>query len=84
MDVDAWQLAWVFKHHSLRSFKLTQVAQASFELLLVDSPDGVEERLRRALVVLGWGELDIQVRIVDELVVRGDKPRSFVNELCQL
>ena len=77
MKVDAWQLAWVFKHHSLRGFKLTQSALSLFHLLLVDPPDGVDERLRGALVVLGWANPVIEVRVTEELKVAGDKALSF-------
>ncbi|MBT3218952.1 MAG: coenzyme synthetase [Proteobacteria bacterium] len=75
-EVDAWQLAWVFKHHSLRSFKLVQTGSSNFELFLIETADGVVERLQRALVVLGWENPGIKV-CMGPLGARGDKPRSF-------
>ncbi|MCY1032959.1 coenzyme synthetase [Corallococcus sp. BB11-1] len=57
-SVDAWSLAWVFKHHPLRAFRLTQVSWEGFTLELTDAPpDSVGplcERLSAALRNLGW------------------------------
>jgi phenylacetate-CoA ligase len=54
--VDAWSLAWIFKHHALRAFQLVQRAPEHFALML-DAPardSALEDRLRAALVALGW------------------------------
>jgi len=56
--VDAWQLAWIFKHAALSEFRLTQTGPADFSLE-VTPPHGDREpplvaRLGAALESLGW------------------------------
>lgn len=54
--VDAWSLAWIFKHHPLRAFRLTQRAISDFALEL-DAPQvdpALLARLTDALRALGW------------------------------
>jgi phenylacetate-CoA ligase len=54
-EVDAWQLAWVFKHAPLRSFRLTQDGPDGFLLELAEpAGDDLLERLRGCLEVLGF------------------------------
>lgn len=80
--VDAWQLAWVFKHHRLRSFRLTQVGAERFELELAGATDGevgpLCERLTAALRNLGWAGPQVDVRHVEPAVLAmGAKPLPF-------
>ncbi|TQF17182.1 coenzyme synthetase [Myxococcus llanfairpwllgwyngyllgogerychwyrndrobwllllantysiliogogogochensis] len=81
--VDAWTLAWVFKHHALRAFRLTQLTPSSFELELAGA-DASEvtplcERLVAALRNLGWsGSPRLDVRHVSaEDLATGTKPLPF-------
>jgi phenylacetate-CoA ligase len=77
--VDAWSLAWLFKHVPLRSFRLTQVAPSAFELL-VDGEAPLEPlaaRVEHALRVLGWRAPAVAPRRVDSLAAAGDKPEPF-------
>lgn len=64
--VDAWQLAWLFKHHALRSFRLTQLAPERFLLELEGSPAGARaalaHELGQALRRLGFGRPEVEVR----------------------
>lgn len=64
--VDAWSLAWVFKHHPLRAFRLTQLSPEHFTLELAGAPpDGVAplcERLTAALRNLGWAAPVVEAR----------------------
>ncbi|MBZ4377320.1 AMP-binding protein [Corallococcus sp. AS-1-6] len=68
--VDAWSLAWVFKHHPLRAFRLTQVALERFTLELSGAPaDSVAalcERLTAALRNLGWAAPRVEAALVME------------------
>jgi phenylacetate-CoA ligase len=80
--VDAWQLAWVFKHHALRAFRLTQVETGRFELELAGAAetevDPLCERLTAALRNLGWAEPRVSVRHVEPSVLAaGAKPLPF-------
>lgn len=80
--VDAWALAWVFKHHALRAFRLTQVETSRFELELAGaSPDSVGalcERLTAALRNLGWPLAALAVRHVESAALStGAKPQPF-------
>ncbi|MCP3063097.1 coenzyme synthetase [Myxococcus sp. K38C18041901] len=82
-QVDAWALAWVFKHHTLRAFRLTQVEGTRFELELADARaqdvPALCERLLAALRNLGWRESPrIDVRAVSaESLATGTKPLPF-------
>lgn len=51
--VDAWQLAWLFKHHTLSEFCLTQIGYDAFELLGETSPE-LLSTLTGALTRLGF------------------------------
>lgn len=80
--VDAWQLAWVFKHHALRAFRLTQVEVERFELELAGASN--EEvrplcaRLVAALRNLGWAEPRVSSRHVEPAALAaGAKPLPF-------
>lgn len=75
---DAWQLAWIFKHHPLRAFRLTQRATERFELELVGAPDAepLRERLDAALRRLGWARPEVTVRFVESLPAQA-KPAPF-------
>ncbi|RKH23048.1 coenzyme synthetase [Corallococcus praedator] len=84
--VDAWSLAWVFKHHPLRAFRLTQVSLERFTLELAGAPaDSVgplRERLTAALRNLGWSApvVDMEARGADALPPSA-KPLPFRSEL---
>jgi hypothetical protein len=75
--VDAWQLAWVFKHAPLASFQLTQIGPTAFDLALDPgaSPD-VLPLLRQALERLGFADPSVALRRVQ--VAAGTKPEPFV------
>ncbi|MCE9668806.1 coenzyme synthetase [Myxococcus stipitatus] len=79
--VDAWALAWVFKHHALRAFRVTQLAPEHFELELVEAtaPGPLLERLEGALRNLGWPRAPrLEVRAVEaDSLVTGTKPQPF-------
>jgi len=80
--VDAWQLAWVFKHHALRAFRLTQVEAERFELELAGAAEEevrpLCERLLAALRNLGWAEPRVSSRHVEPAVLAaGAKPLPF-------
>jgi phenylacetate-CoA ligase len=80
--VDAWQLAWVFKHHALRAFRLTQVEVERFELELAGAAEGevgpLCERLTAALRNLGWTEPRVSSLHVDAgVLAAGAKPLPF-------
>ncbi|MCP3163213.1 phenylacetate--CoA ligase family protein [Myxococcus qinghaiensis] len=81
--VDAWALAWVFKHHALRAFRLTQMERSRFELELAGAEDSevapLCERLVAALRNLGWSEsprLDVRHVSAEDLAT-GSKPLPF-------
>jgi phenylacetate-CoA ligase len=82
--VDAWSLAWVFKHHPLRAFRLTQVAREHFTLELSGAPPGsvaaLRERLTAALRNLGWSAPEVQVLGAEGLAPAA-KPLPFRCEL---
>ncbi|MDY7232465.1 phenylacetate--CoA ligase family protein [Hyalangium rubrum] len=80
--VDAWQLAWVFKHHTLRAFRLTQVEPERFALELAGASEGdtgpLCERLTAALRNLGWERPRVDLRHVAPAVLgTGAKPLPF-------
>jgi phenylacetate-CoA ligase len=82
-DVDAWQLAWLFKHHALDEFRLTQRGTSDFLLEVVARDPAPEtsrslcDRLSGALRLLGWGEPAIELRFPAEIPVSGSKPCPF-------
>ncbi|AGC41659.1 hypothetical protein MYSTI_00301 [Myxococcus stipitatus DSM 14675] len=86
--VDAWALAWVFKHHALRAFRLTQVEPSRFELELAGAVDTdvapLCERLTSALRNLGWSKPpQLLVRAVSEASLSsGSKPLPFRNHVA--
>jgi phenylacetate-CoA ligase len=75
--VDAWALAWVFKHHPLRAFRLTQTAPAAFLLELDGDAAAVLPLLRAALVRLGWPE-EVRVQLAPGPAGAALKPEPFV------
>ncbi|WP_338871991.1 AMP-binding protein [Myxococcus stipitatus] len=86
--VDAWALAWVFKHHALRAFRLTQVEPSCFELELAGAVDSdvapLCERLQSALRNLGWSQPPrLLVRFVSaQSLTTGSKPLPFRNHVA--
>lgn len=79
--VDAWQLAWLFKQHTLREFRFTQVRGSCFVLELVEPREGptLRHELDRALRALGWAQPEVQVRVGVTLPLMA-KPQPFVCE----
>jgi phenylacetate-CoA ligase len=80
--VDAWALAWVFKHHAPRAFRLTQVERSRFELEVAGAEEAdvgpLCERLAAALRNLGWAEPLLEVRAVEPAALAsGAKPQPF-------
>lgn len=80
---DAWQLAWLFKHHRLDAFRLVQAAPARFRLEIAAAvvPPGLAAQLRQALERLGWHRPLIEVVPGAAPEVRGGKPEPFRCEL---
>ncbi|WP_044890168.1 AMP-binding protein [Myxococcus hansupus] len=81
-EVDAWALAWVFKHHALRVFRLTQTGVSHFRLELAGAPSSSEtplrERLTAALRNLGWIHVELDVQAVEaSALATGAKPQPF-------
>jgi phenylacetate-coenzyme A ligase PaaK-like adenylate-forming protein len=76
--VDAWRLAWVFRHHPLDGFRLTQEAPSAF---LLETAGGAADELLPRLVAslrsLGWSEAAIEVRPLTR-PASGAKPEPFV------
>lgn len=78
--VDAWCLAWLFKHTALSEFRLIQTGPADFRLELV-AADGasrpaLERRLAAALIGLGWPAPRLSVRAA-AIPLAQDKPEPF-------
>jgi len=78
-SVDAWQLAWLFKHHPLGGFRLIQVAPAGFRLEIeaATPPPGLRTHLHTALERLGWPRPAIAVAPGARLDAPGGKPEPF-------
>jgi phenylacetate-CoA ligase len=80
--VDAWQLAFLFKHHPLEDFRLTQTDLSSFELEVVtDASDlrDLSDTLVAALKVMGWPDPKVQARKQRSPFSRELKPEPFRN-----
>jgi phenylacetate-CoA ligase len=82
-SVDAWQLAWIFKHFPLRAFRLTQSGRETFRLEIAAGAEGKEsapallERLSGALILMGWKAPEIEAIPVEEIDCSGQKPTPF-------
>ncbi|MBS2030317.1 MAG: phenylacetate--CoA ligase family protein [Deltaproteobacteria bacterium] len=83
VDIDAWSLAWIFKHHALRAFQLIQRERERERFTLkLDAPardSTLEDRLRSALVAQGWTAPVLDV-VLGPLATQA-KPEPFVCEL---
>ena len=78
-EVDAWQLAWVFRHHPLDAFRLSQTGEDAFRLETVgDRGVALGASLRAALRALGWSAPRLEVRRVRAEDLAGTKPEPFV------
>ncbi len=81
-EVDAWSLAFVFKHHPLDAFRLTQESAEHFSLELVGLPEieraRLIERLRAAMQHLGWERFHLSTRDVGRATLQLVKPEPFV------
>ena len=83
-ELDAWQLAWLFKHYPLSDFRLTQVGAERFDVEVVEGASGrlplreLSSRLGTALKAMGWSAPVTQVRAVASIDVVGGKPEPFV------
>ena len=79
--VDAWRLAWVFQHHPLDGFRLTQEAPERFRLETAGDPSEgaarLVERLRATLAALGWATPRIDHARVAREVLASPKPEPF-------
>jgi phenylacetate-CoA ligase len=77
--IDAWQLAWLFKHHPLGGFRLTQDAPSRFRLETEApaAPGALAAELRFALVRLGWSHPEITLAPGSQLDAPGGKPEPF-------
>ena len=81
--VDAWRLAWVFQHHPLDGFRLTQEAAEAFRLETTGDPPGgaarLVERLRETLGALGWPAVHVEHARVPREALAAAKPEAFVD-----
>lgn len=80
--VDAWQLAWLFKHYPLDRFRLTQRGPNDFLLELAASgiacdTEDLRVRLASALAKLGWPSPRLHLEVTPELASAGVKPDPF-------
>lgn len=79
--LDAWRLAWVFQHHPLDGFRLTQQAPDGFRLETAGDPrEGspkLVERLHATLVALGWPRPRIEHARVPRQALLAAKPGPF-------
>ena len=80
--IDAWQLAWLFKHYPLDRFRLTQQGPQDFLLELAASglacdTEDLRRRLTAALGNLGWVSPRLQLEVRPELATAGVKPEPF-------
>lgn len=80
--VDAWRLAWLFKHYPLRGFRLTQRSPDAFLLELQQDaaqpvPLDLAPRLLLALRVLGFEHARLELRTPAALAAGGEKPEPF-------
>jgi phenylacetate-CoA ligase len=80
--VDAWQLAWLFKHYPLDRFRLTQRGPNDFLLELAASgiacdTEDLRVRLASALGNLGWPSPRLHLEVTAELASAGVKPKPF-------
>jgi phenylacetate-CoA ligase len=80
--IDAWRLAWVFQHHPLDRFRLTQEAAERFRLETTgDAPEAAArlvERLGATLVALGWPSPRIEHARVAPECLAAAKPAPFL------
>ena len=81
--VDAWRLAWVFQHHPLDGFRLSQENVERFRLETAGDPPGgapeLVDRLHATLVALGWPAPRIEHRRVPREALAAAKPEPFVS-----
>ena len=80
--VDAWQLAWLFKHYPLHRFRLTQQSPDDFLLELAASgiacdTEDLRARIASALGNLGWASPRLRLEVTPGLASPGDKPEPF-------
>jgi phenylacetate-CoA ligase len=79
--VDAWRLAWVFQHHPLDGFRLTQETAERFRLETAGDPSEgaarLVERLRATLIALGWRAPRIDHARVRREALAAAKPEPF-------
>jgi phenylacetate-coenzyme A ligase PaaK-like adenylate-forming protein len=76
--VDAWRLAWVFRHHPLDGFRLTQEKPDAFRLETAGEADReLVSRLAASLRSLGWSDPAIDVGPLARSA-SGAKPQPFV------
>lgn len=83
--VDAWSLAWLFKHHPLRSFRLVQLLPDAFRLSFEGDPAAAAPlcaQLVDALVQQGWTRdtLRLDVRQEASAAAPLSKPAPFARE----
>ncbi|MFN7972233.1 MAG: coenzyme synthetase [Acidobacteriota bacterium] len=84
--VDAWQLAFLWKHLPLRDVTLTQERAGAFHLRLGDRVDEdslarLLDRLRRGLGKLGWDPGRVAIAVAFEAARPGAKPDAFRSEV---
>jgi len=79
--VDAWQLAFLFKHHALAAFRFVQLAPSAFRLELDESGDAsaLVAPVRAALARLGWSApIRVDLGPLDRSARDSAKPCPFV------
>ena len=79
--VDAWQLAFIFKHFGLGQFRLVQLAPQRFRLALdpeiQPGSDQLVDRLVRALALMGFPNATVE-RVALGSAGMASKPEPFV------
>jgi phenylacetate-CoA ligase len=85
--VDAWRLAWIFQHHPLDAFRLTQLSSERFRLETAGDPrEGAAElvaRLHATLVGLGWPAPSVDHVRVERDTFAAAKPLPFHREVAR-
>ena len=87
-EVDAWQLAWVFKHTPLSDFRVTQASPDCFLVEVAGAANHralaeTRARLAAALGNLGWANPIIDMQSVAAVETRGGKPEAFRSRIGQ-
>ncbi len=77
-QIDAWQLAWLFKHHALTDFRVTQDSTSQFTIELVGTAKpNLQEHLYEALFRMGWVSPSLSFHTCEAIPRSGSKASPF-------